>query len=91
MGMVDRQRVAAVRVLEELNYRFDGQEWKPPCEPPHWPEADAMHAVLMDRASDLLGCIEGSGEEEELERIGDALDAYEARRWPNGRVAGGKG
>lgn len=91
MGEVDRKRVAAVRLLEELGYRFDGQAWQPSCSQPAWPEADALHALLMDRAEVLSGCIEDSAEEDELRAIADALETYEARRWPAGKVPGGKG
>ena len=54
-------------------------------------EADAMHALLVLRADALMGCIEGSPEEEELSIITDAIEAYEAKRWPNGKEPGGKG
>ena len=53
--------------------------------------ADAMHAALMKRADDLMGCLEGSPEEAELASIVDAIEAYEVKRWPLGKVPGGKG
>ena len=91
MGDIDRQRVSAVGTLEALGFTWDGRSWQPRLEQAHWPEADALHGLLMHRADDLAGCIEGSPEEAELEAIANALDAYEARRWPSGKVNGGKG
>jgi hypothetical protein len=38
-----------------------------------------------------MGCSEGSPEEEELRALADVIDAYEAKRWPSEKVAGGKG
>jgi len=54
-------------------------------------EADAMHGVLVQRADVLEGCTEGSDEEAEFKRVVDAIEAYEARRWPAGKEPGGKG
>jgi len=49
-------------------------------------EADAMHALLIKRADDLVGCTEGSSEEAELSALADVIDAYEAKRRPSGKV-----
>jgi hypothetical protein len=54
-------------------------------------QADAMHALLVLRADALMGCTEGSPEEEELTTLTDAIEAYEAKRWPEGKIPGGKG
>jgi hypothetical protein len=98
MSTIDKQRIAAVAKLQALGYSFsltDG--WTPPGCPSDAAvlsstgEADAMHAVLTRRADALQGRSEGSGEEAELERIVDAIEAYEAKRWPEGREPGGKG
>jgi hypothetical protein len=50
-----------------------------------------MHALLIKRADGLMGCTEGSPEEEELRTLADVIDGYEAKRWPSGKAAGGKG
>ena len=52
--------------------------------------ADAMHALLVLLADKLAGCDEGSEEEAELKMIAETVDAYEAKRWPDGVVPRGK-
>ena len=53
--------------------------------------ADKLLALLVARADSLVGSPEGSPEDQELEAIIDAIEAYEAARWPEGAVEGGKG
>lgn len=93
MGNIDKQRIEAVRTLERSGYCFDGVEWVAPAgslkTPPQSTDAaDAMHALLILRADKLAGCTEGSEEEAEL---AGAVEAYEAVRWPGGKIEGGKG
>jgi hypothetical protein len=93
---IDKQRIAAVRVLEALGYSYRNNEWLPPAAVAAAPlpltvEADAMHGALMRRADALVCCAEGTHEEAELKAIGDLLEAYEAKRWPDGKEPGGKG
>lgn len=47
-----------------------------------WHEADAMFLLLIRRASDLRTVKHGSPEEEELDCLTNAVEAYQARRWP---------
>jgi hypothetical protein len=47
--------------------------------------------MLVRRADDLEGCPENSEEARELAMITEALEAYESKRWPDGKVPGGKG
>jgi hypothetical protein len=56
-----------------------------------WREPDIMHSLLIERADALAGCAAGSDEEAELERLTMAIEAYEAKRWPIGKTAAGKG
>src|SRR6476619_3826619 len=92
MSNIDRQRVAAVRQLEEMGYTYAAGDWMQPANDAIAPAiADDLHALLVKRADELAGCGDGSSEEGELEAITDAIEAYEAVRWPSGRVTGGKG
>ena len=52
---------------------------------------DKMHALLVERADALVGCVEGSPEEAELQALTDTIEAYEQQRWPLGKIPGGKG
>jgi hypothetical protein len=97
MTEIDRQRVAAVRHLEAAGYRFERGAWHAPnatndtAPAGVLDEADAMHALLVLRADALGGSTEWSEHAAELERIADTIERYEAKRWPDGKVAGGKG
>src|SRR5262245_3426251 len=51
---------------------------------------DQVHALVVARADGLMGCAEGSPEETELAALADAIDAYEAIRWPQGKRGQGR-
>jgi hypothetical protein len=51
---------------------------------------DELHAMLVKRADDLEGYPAGSDEERELAAIERAISAYEAVRWPTGKIAGAR-
>jgi hypothetical protein len=53
--------------------------------------ADAMHALLVKRADQLAGDIDGSADVGEYLSILAAIMAYEGKRWLLGKVLGGKG
>ena len=93
MSNIDKQRIAAVRKLEQLGYTFAAGDWMHPTNDaaPVPAITDALHALLIKRADDLKGSTKGSDEESELEAITDAIEAYEAIRWPHGKISGGKG
>lgn len=56
-----------------------------------WREADALHHLLVQRADTLIGCTDGSADQDEREATGEAIEAYEAVRWSDGKVDGGMG
>jgi hypothetical protein len=96
MSIIDKQRIAALTTLEALGYTFSVADgWAPTAvaqvDSSAIAEADAMHALLVLRADNIAGSNEGSQEEAELASITDAVKAYEAKRWPAGREATGKG
>jgi hypothetical protein len=68
-------------------------EWVAPAgvRTPATAEADATHVLLVSRADQVKGCTENSEEARELAMIAEALEAYEYKRWPDGKVSGGKG
>jgi len=43
-----------------------------------------MHALLVKRADELMGCTENSPEEAELAALTNVIEAYESQRWPGG-------
>ena len=51
-------------------------------------DADVLHALIIKRADELAGCIEGSEEERELEAIADALRSGALTRWQDRRRQG---
>jgi hypothetical protein len=93
MSNIDKQRIAAVRKLEQLGYTFAAGDWIHPTyeTAPALEISDALHALLVKRADDLEGCAEGSDEGRELATIANAIEAYEVVRWPLGRTQVGKG
>ena len=92
MSTIDKQRVAAVRKLEGMGYTFADGDWMHPANDAVGPAiTDHLHAELVKLADDLAGCTESSAEEGELEAITDAIEAYEAVRWPYGKRDSGKG
>ena len=92
MSTIDKQRIAAVRTLEAMGYVFR-DEWIAPAgmTTPMRAEVDAMHVLLVLRADQLEGFTEDLPEETEFKAIAGALEAYECKRWPEGKVPGGKG
>jgi hypothetical protein len=91
MGNVDRQRIGAVKTLSGPGRAWQKHARRREDHAEFTSEADAMHALLVRRADDLAGSNEGSAEAAELVAIVDAIEAYEGKRWPLGKVPGGKG
>jgi hypothetical protein len=79
MSAIDRQRIAAVRVLQVLGYTFDGVGWAPPAEAvPSTLEGDAIHAMMVRRVEEISS---RTGHEIELQSLTIAINAYESVRW----------
>ena len=93
MSEIDRQRIEGVRTLQGLGFVFREGRWvgHAPAGSSLTKEADAMHALLVARADLVEGCQEGSPEEAEFAALAEAIEAYELKRWPEGRIARGKG
>jgi hypothetical protein len=93
MSMIDKQRITAVRVLRGMGFQFSDGAWVAPSHSiaDITTEADRMHALLVERADEISGCPDGSDDDTELKSIADALEAYEAKRWPTGRETAVKG
>jgi hypothetical protein len=75
MGEIDRQPISAVKKLHELGLAWHAGDWRKTTDAQLLPEADRMHALLVRRADELEGCIEGSPDEAELASIVDAIMA----------------
>jgi len=56
-----------------------------------WTEADAMYLLLVRHAADLRKCGPGSPEEEQLDRVWNTIEAYEAKRWVQKKEAASVG
>jgi hypothetical protein len=89
MSTIDRQRIAAVKALEAMGYRFRDDKWFAPDANGGSPEADAMDALLVHRADQLEACIEGSAESRSIRPSsapsllmsrGDGLEARRGRQ-----------
>ena len=52
---------------------------------------DKMLAYLIERADALAAHAANPRALAELERLVDLIEVYEAKRWPSGKVADGKG
>jgi hypothetical protein len=92
MGATSRQ-ATTTKTMKELGYTCDNGVWtSSPEAVAHLASvADKMHALLVTRADELAGCTENSPEETEYIKLVEAIERYEAERWPDGKIPGGKG
>ena len=64
MSEVDRKRIAGAGA-RGAGLSVRGRRVAARRQQPFWPEADRLHALLMNRAEVLSGCIEDSPEEDD--------------------------
>ena len=62
MGDIDRQRISAVKTLQQLGLSWHQDAWQKVHSENLVAEADAMHAQLVCRADELVGCTDSSPE-----------------------------
>ena len=76
----------------DMGYVFLKEWIAPMCQTtPATAEADATHVLLVLRVDQIEGCTENSEEAREPAIIAEVLEPYECKRWPDGKVPGGKG
>ena len=81
--MIDKQRVAAVKKLEELGYTFAEGELMAPGHGAVAPKiTDALHALLVKRADELDGSMWPLGVNPPQSRLQNRSE----RRWVHGRA-----
>jgi hypothetical protein len=80
-----------VQKLQELGLVWHADAWRKATELEVLPEADAMHALLVSRSDELEGCTDGSPEEAEYIKLVEAIEVYESKRWPAGKIPGTRG
>ena len=90
MGEIDQQRISAVKKLHELRLAWRAGAWRKTSRN-CCPRLTPCTHLLVQHAGALEGCTEGSLEEAELASIVDTVEAYEEKRWPLGKIPGGKG
>jgi len=92
MRASSRQATTA-KTMKELGYSCDKGVWtSSPEAVAHLASvSDKMHALLVARADELDGCTEGTLAATEFIMLVEAIEAYEAERWPDGKIPGGKG
>ena len=85
MSEIDRQRVRGVEVLREMDFTWRNGRWLPPVSAENQPACSGgrCHVSRACGANRQTGGLRrDSDDEEELLRIGEAIESYEAIRWP---------
>ena len=89
MSDIDRSRIEAVRLVQELGYLWDRDKraWQQPTQEAasglsaafiH--AADAMHGEFVGQIEDMAGTPEDMATDETLQRLGTLIQDYEAAR-----------
>lgn len=89
MSDVDRSRIEAVRLLQELGYAWDRTQraWQQPAHgagsllsQTFIHAADAMHGELVGQLEDIADAQEDVSTDETQQRLGMLIEAYKAAR-----------
>ena len=93
MSNIDKQRVAAVRMLEAMGYMFAAIDWQPAADHSRVCCAIRRRAarLLVTGPTRLAAALKARWRNGALRAITDAIDGYELVRWPDGKVPDGKG
>jgi hypothetical protein len=83
---IDRQRIKAVEMLQQMGFRFSQNHWRAPVElQPRIDQdfleaADALHDELVGQCEELMGALEESSDTDELDRLIALVQDYELSR-----------
>ena len=92
MSTIDRQRIAAVKTLEAMGYRFRlTTNGLPPTQLADHRKLTPCMRYSSTAQTGWMVAPKARRRSRSYSAIVSAIVAYEQRRWPDGKTAGGKG
>jgi hypothetical protein len=89
MSTIDRQRIAAVKALEAMGYRFRDDKWLAPTQTADRRKLTPCTRCLSTARISWRGASRGR-RRSRSSAIVSAIVAYEQRRWPGGKTGAAK-